>query len=44
MISVKGQLTDQLLEMKDFMSSLLTNVINLVTSHLGDSKKLPRHP
>src|SRR4030043_429430 len=41
MMNVIGQLTDQLREMKDLISSLLNNVSNLITSYLKDYKKLP---
>jgi len=40
---VMGQLIDQLREMKDFISSLLTNVISLVTCRPKDLLFSP-HP
>ena len=40
-MNVMGQLTDQLREMKDLISSLLNNVSNLIPSSLKDYKKLP---
>jgi hypothetical protein len=41
MINVIGQLTDQLREIYDLISSLLSKVRNFVTFAPGDHKKLP---
>jgi hypothetical protein len=40
MINVIGQLTDQLWEMYDLISSLLSSVGNFITFVPGDHKKL----
>ncbi len=39
MISVSGQLTDQLREIKDPISSLLNNVSNLTTSCFAENSE-----
>ena len=43
MITVSGQLTDQLRDMKDFISFLLTNAESLITSYPKDLLFSP-HP